>query len=371
MRKILLSLTLIVVSAFVSFNVIAGCGSYFQPESPADTFSGSCAAGGFSKTSHWRLFFVDGHETHNLEVSAPGICSTGGPPNACYPGFDTPYWMESTVGKWNQVTRQATVAFGPDAVKHCVYNSPVTTDHIFTYNCKARCRGTTDFANFASGCIGGFTSNGGTCGRNQTFVNKCFQYGEGFNDENCSCEAVTPILIDINGDGFALTDAAHGVSFDLEAKGVLQQYAWTTPESDDAFLVLDRNGNGTIDDGKELFGNATTQAAAPEGEQHNGFLALALLDSPGSGGNGDGKISKLDSVFESLRLWQDQNHNGVSESHELHGLKELGLKSIGVDYKTSKKVDEHGNRFRYRAKVKDANDAQLGRWAWDVVLKAN
>ena len=71
---------------------------------------------------------------------------------------------------------------------------------------------------------------------------------------------------------------------------------------DDAFLALDRNGNGNIDDGSELFGDSTTQPAPPEGEQHNGFIALALLDSPGSGGNGDGKITKLDNLFDSLRL---------------------------------------------------------------------
>ena len=62
------------------------------------------------------------------------------------------------------------------------------------------------------------------------------------------------------------------------------------------------------------------------------------------------------------------NHNGVSEPGELHKLKDLGLKLIELDYKTSKKTDEYGNRFRYRAKVKDMHDAQLGRWAWDVFL---
>jgi hypothetical protein len=176
-------------------------------------------------------------------------------------------------------------------------------------------------------------------------------------------------LIDINGDGFSLTDVAGGVSFDLKATGTPIQLAWTSPNSDDAFLALDRNGNGTIDDGKELFGNVTSQPAAPEGEQHNGFIALALFDSPGSGGNGDGKITNLDSIFESLRLWQDTNHNGISEPSELHTLEDLGLNSIDTSYKISERTDEYGNRFRYRAKVKDSNGAQLGRWAWDVILR--
>lgn len=374
MKRFLIALILIVASATITLRVLAACGSYFAPHSP-DTFQGGPCPNTFSKTAHWDLFFTDGHETRDLPVQENGRCKsveiapgTAGV-IACYPGFNDPGWTETTVGKWNQVTTYPE-AFGSAGTGWtCAYNVFPFKDHFFTYNCRAQCRGVTDYAQYASGCFGGFADTGGSCGRPQFFINKCYQYGEGYDDENCSCEAVTPILIDINGDGFSLTDAASGVSFDLEANGVPQQYAWTNPEADDAFLVLDRNGNGFIDDGKELFGNVTSQHAAPEGEQHNGFIALAYFDSPGSGGNGDGKINKLDSVFDSLKLWQDANHNGVSESNELHSLKDLDLKSIGMDYKTSKKVDEYGNRFRYRAKVKDSNDAQLGRWAWDVILK--
>jgi hypothetical protein len=201
----------------------------------------------------------------------------------------------------------------------------------------------------------------------------CEQGPQIWCERQCKCRtpeqcASSPLILDVAGNGFALTDAGSGVDFDLDSDATRERLAWTAAASDDAWLALDRNSNGTIDNGTELFGNFSPQPAPPQGEEKNGFLALAEYDKASHGGNGDGVISIQDTIFYSLRLWQDTNHNGTSEASELHTMPELAVALIELDYKVSRRADPYGNQFRYRAKVRDVHGAQVGRWAWDVFL---
>jgi hypothetical protein len=183
----------------------------------------------------------------------------------------------------------------------------------------------------------------------------------------CECDCGCPVIIDKAGDGIRTTNINDGVDFDLTSDGVLERTAWVAAGADDGFVAMDRNANGKIDNGTELFGNTTPQTPS---DDPNGFLALAEFDKPDKGGNGDGVLSNRDTAYSSLLFWQDTNHNGVSESKELSSLSSAGVGSIELSHKSSLRHDEFGNWFRFKAKVEGRGRREPGKWAWDVFFRS-
>lgn len=359
MRNLISLLTLsvcLIVSA--SARVLAGCTLTFEHSSP-DTTTGSCVGSTINtktltKKSYWALYMQNGggvdpaYSVIGYETSGTGECRTGVLNQAaCWPDFFTP-----------------AAPFYPPGTGTAVFEQRVKSYQVFAdnggyWNCQ------TIEDNYWEKVL--------SCPPHQppcpSYIQaKCIMLGEGYDEWNCTCYPESPIVIDINGDGFNLTDLSGGVYFDLRAIGNVQHLSWTSAGSDDAWLVLDRNHNGIIDSGREMFGNFTPQKEPPPGEEMNGFLALAEYDARDNGGNADGKIDSSDSVFGSLRLWQDINHNAISEPNELHTFAELGLKSVDLNYKESKSTDQYGNQFRYRVRVKDTTASNRVQWAWDVLL---
>ena len=158
----------------------------------------------------------------------------------------------------------------------------------------------------------------------------------------------SPIVIDLDRGGFRFTALAGGVRFDLDGDGAAEAISWVAPGSGDAWLALDRDGDGAIGSGAELFGDYTPQP--PAAEPH-GYLALAVFDAPAQGGDGDGAITAADAVFPALRLWIDADHDGVSQPGELRSLAAAGVRALDLDFVESRRRDPHGNQLRYTSRV--------------------
>ena len=131
-----------------------------------------------------------------------------------------------------------------------------------------------------------------------------------------------PLALDLGGDGIETlaADGYNGVLFDQNGDGVKRATGWVA--ADDGLLVLDRNGNGTIDNGTELFGNNTPTT---DGTAANGLAALSDIDS-----NADGVINASDAQFADLRVWRDLNSDGISQGNELFTLNDLGIASLST-----------------------------------------
>jgi hypothetical protein len=147
-----------------------------------------------------------------------------------------------------------------------------------------------------------------------------------------------PLVLDLDGDGIETVGTAAGVLFDHNASGVRQGTGWV--KADDALVVLDRDGNGTIDSGRELFGNQTVLADGSFAA--HGIHALAELDS-----NGNGAVDAGDARYGEVKLWRDLNQNGISEAGELQTLAQAGIAAIGLTAVPKNTALEGGNLLAY------------------------
>ena len=169
------------------------------------------------------------------------------------------------------------------------------------------------------------------------------EMGEEGEEECDDSPPSSPILLDLDRNQFHLSGGP--VYFDIDADGQPENLTWVSPGAQDAFLFLDRNGNGVVDDGSELFGNATFLISGERAK--HGYEALEEFDLFENGGNQDGVIDDADSIYSILEVWIDSNANGNHESLESRSLAEADVLTIGLNYRESRRTDSHGNQFRY------------------------
>jgi len=163
----------------------------------------------------------------------------------------------------------------------------------------------------------------------------------GANPAEPQVQQAEPLVIDLNNNGLELTDvrADQQVKFDITGDGIKESVSWVKPS--DGLLVFDRNGNHSIDSGKELFGDQNGAA--------NGFEELAKFDA-----TGDGVINSDDEIYQDLKIWRDLNQNGYSEKNELGSISDYGIQSIDLNKdNTSEYIS--GNRVEGYSNYKTAN----------------
>ena len=158
----------------------------------------------------------------------------------------------------------------------------------------------------------------------------------------------TPLVLDLDGDGIHTSHIESGVHFDITGDGVLEQTAWTSPYTDEAFLWVDLNHNRRVDGGQELFGDAFM---LPNGlRAEHGFEALAIFDRSEHGGNQDGWIDIEDDIWSRLLVWPDKNHNGRSDGGETHPLARHGIVAFDLSYDYDGRIDGNLNERRFESR---------------------
>lgn len=271
------------------------------------------------------------------------------------PGFETQHWQYNCVGDCgggstnNPMSLRLNGACRSGCNSHCPWDwtGVVYTDTTFS----------------ASGFDGehGFFSCKCKEGAPRAIERNCFP-------GMCGHACWEPLIISLRDDQYLLTDPDHGVWFDLTADGTVERIPWTDRDSDEAFIVLDRNRNGVIDNGRELFSHVSPQPPAPPGELLHGFRALAVFDESLNGGNGDGQISADDKIFQHLQIWRDANHDGKTNLGELRPVTQVGLEAISLAYTDEHRYfDAFDNDFHFSATATFSNRSVM---AWAVFFAA-
>jgi len=172
----------------------------------------------------------------------------------------------------------------------------------------------------------------------------------GISLEELGIKKVDPLVLDLDGKGIQLTEAGKGAIFDVTADGKLDSTAWV--KGNTALLTYDRNGNGVIDNGSELFGDQNGAA--------DGFEELGKYDT-----NGDRKITILDPIFKALKLYRDLNGDGKMSKNEFSTLSELGIKALNLNFMRAS-ADINGNSLILNGSF-EREDGSTGQLA-DVLL---
>lgn len=162
-----------------------------------------------------------------------------------------------------------------------------------------------------------------------------------------------PLILDLDGQGIKTINVQAGVHFDHNGDGFAELTGWV--DAPDGLLVMDRNGDGVINDGRELFGDQTILKNGARAA--NGFQALAELDT-----NKDGKIDANDPEFSRLKVWTDGDADGQSSQAELHSLDDVGIKSFGLDSTIANTPDPQGN-IQNRVGSFERTDGTIGHMA--------
>jgi Ca2+-binding RTX toxin-like protein len=136
--------------------------------------------------------------------------------------------------------------------------------------------------------------------------------------DNGTVGMLSAIIVDLDGDGLeARQRSKTNARFDMDADGAPDDTGWVS--GGDGLLVIDRDGDGAITHASEISFLAEKENAK------TAWDGLGVLDA-----NKDGKINATDARFGDLKVWQDANHNGISDVGELKSLAEVGIKEIAL-----------------------------------------